>query len=207
MLDSKVWTIKQFHFEKLVVYHVEQCNTNSCMRLGFITNKLDLMHRNTFKYRNSVSLQRGTKPTKFQKISIFNGKFQNFLTAMKLWKLKINFWGVITWHKWIKLSESSSKYQNVGNMCGSTGRESCRSQFDSLPLHEWESSRKGGEYDIRSVMHYGKFFFNFEKIPLSVVGVFDFKRLLISTNRFFGGALELLELPSLLAPESHLISK
>ena len=43
-------------------------------------------------------------------------------------------------------------------MCGSTGRESCRSQFDSLPLHEWESSRKGGEYDIRSVMHYGKFF-------------------------------------------------
>ena len=43
-------------------------------------------------------------------------------------------------------------------MCGSTGRESCRSQFDSLPLHEWESSRKGGEYDIRSVMHYGKFY-------------------------------------------------
>ena len=72
-------------------------------------------------------------------------------------------------------------------MCGSTGRESCRSQFDSLPLHEWESSRKGGEYDIRSVMHYGKFFFNFEKIPLSVVGVFDFKRLLISTYRSFGG--------------------
>ena len=51
-------------------------------------------------------------------------------------------------------------------MCGSTGRESCRSQFDSLPLHEWESSRKGGEYDIRSVMHYGKFceiFENFSK--------------------------------------------
>ena len=31
------------------------------------------------------------------------------------------------------------------------------------------------------------FFFNFEKIPLSVVGVFDFKRLLISTYRSFGG--------------------
>ena len=52
-------------------------------------------------------------------------------------------------------------------MCGSTGRESCRSQFDSLPLHEWESSRKGGEYDIRSVMHYGKFFFGFVIIAIT----------------------------------------
>jgi len=57
------------------------------------------------------------------------------------------------------------QYQNVGNMCGSTGRESCRSQFDSLPLHEWESSRKGGEYDIRSVMHYGGYDFSAEGKP------------------------------------------
>ena len=63
-------------------------------------------------------------------------------------------------------------------MCGSTGRESCRSQFDSLPLHEWESSRKGGEYDIRSVMHYGKFF---SKFLLSLEGAFDFERLQINS--------------------------
>ena len=71
-------------------------------------------------------------------------------------------------------------------MCGSTGRESCRSQFDSLPLHEWESSRKGGEYDIRSVMHYGKFceifriFANFFEISRFFAGDrFQFKRLAI----------------------------
>jgi len=42
-------------------------------------------------------------------------------------------------------------------MCGSSGHESCESQFDQLPLHEWEDSRDGGEYDIGSVMHYGKY--------------------------------------------------
>ena len=41
-------------------------------------------------------------------------------------------------------------------MCGSSGHESCESQFDQLPLHEWEESRNGGAYDIGSVMHYGK---------------------------------------------------
>ena len=53
----------------------------------------------------------------------------------------------------------TKQYKNVGDMCGSTGQESCRTQFDSLPLHEWESSRRGGAYDIRSVMHYGTFSF------------------------------------------------
>ena len=48
------------------------------------------------------------------------------------------------------------KYDNVGKMCGSSGHESCESQFDQLPLHEWEESRNGGAYDIGSVMHYGK---------------------------------------------------
>ena len=43
-------------------------------------------------------------------------------------------------------------------MCGSSGHESCESQFDQLPLHEWESSRSGGDYDIGSVMHYGTYF-------------------------------------------------
>jgi len=57
------------------------------------------------------------------------------------------------------------QYQNVGDMCGSTGQESCRTQFDSLPLHEWESSRRGGAYDIRSVMHYGGFDFSAEGAP------------------------------------------
>ena len=47
------------------------------------------------------------------------------------------------------------KYSNVGQMCGSSGHESCKSQFDQLPLHEWEESRSGGAYDIGSVMHYG----------------------------------------------------
>ena len=41
-------------------------------------------------------------------------------------------------------------------MCGSSGQESCNAQFDQLPLHEWESSSEGSDYDFQSVMHYGK---------------------------------------------------
>lgn len=52
------------------------------------------------------------------------------------------------------------KYENVGKMCGSSGHESCESQFDQLPLHEWEDSREGGAYDIGSVMHYGGYDFS-----------------------------------------------
>ena len=58
---------------------------------------------------------------------------------------------------WSKLT-IAVKWQNIGDMCGSTGKESCRTQFDTLPLHEWESSRKGGAYDMHSVMHYGMYF-------------------------------------------------
>ncbi|CBY21110.1 unnamed protein product [Oikopleura dioica] len=75
------------------------------------------------------------------------------------------------------------KYGNIGNMCGSSGQESCNAQFDQLPLHEWESSSEGSDYDFQSVMHYGGYAFSVNGEP-TVVHRESGKPVVVQRNRF-----------------------